>query len=221
MSSSSACLSKKSETMSNYFVDYNQRQQTESSTSICNSRLPVVPQCDLNETTSWKDAPCTPNRTFIQVKFRKDEKHNIPPRSLYHKDHRDKIYPNYRRMNLNNSGFWDAYGDERKSLLHSMDDWYRCHALCCNLDLTEYQKKQVQFIRSMKLITSKGVSVDKVSYAICAFVCWQDGRRTHPSHKDKDELFEIVRDSLGISSGLEARIFGKVQHHINPKFMLN
>lgn len=95
--------------------------------------------------TTSESPPTVPNRTIIGLKLGENEARKIPPASLASNKHYEPIYPNYQRLQRLNNGMRTLLW-ERKENLHPDDDWRLAHALMCQLDMTEYQKRRFQYL---------------------------------------------------------------------------
>lgn len=176
----------------------------------------VIQKPDTEDVLSWMDCPLAPNRTFPEIDQQKPEvkARSLPKQTIAHKNYRDKVFPNYRRMNMLNTGYWEfesGHWNEVKSKLHPVDDWYRCTAICGHLDLKDYQRQEVvSWLHSIK-VNETGFSLDEVVYVLCSLVCWKDGRRTYPHHRNRDSVFESVLQSLGLLRKRVNRLFERMR----------
>ncbi len=164
----------------------------------------------MDEWVSWRNSPIVPNRTYLGLSDSEIRERNIHPLTVRHKKYRHKYHPNYLRMELNNRGLWTPDGDERKGRLHRVDNWYRRHAIICQLGLTDAQKRRVMWLSNTDEAqeAARGYSLDEVTYCLCGIVCWMDDRPTHPSTKNRDNLFEKVQYSLDIGESRVQSVWG-------------
>ena len=56
----------------------------------------------------------------------------------------------------------------------------------------------------------KGNTVALLAICTCAYVCWQDGLKTHPNQQDRDERFSMILEDLNVSDTEFNKWYGKM-----------
>lgn len=159
----------------------------------------------------WRRTGLQPNRTFIYVDRKKPDvaERNIPYKTTAPAWYRHPVLPNYTRMNLYNDGTWNG-AFEDNVLANEQEKWHARHAVGTQIGLTNYQFKRLHGYGIQKATRVRGLRREVVVICLCGIVCYEDGRRTHPNHQPRDQTFETVRDSIGVSDKQYRRWFGKL-----------
>lgn len=129
----------------------------------------------------------------------------------------------YERLWLYHTGLYNGkWRDESK--MNCLDRLYLFEAIADELELTPYQKSEAR-----RLIETPGKPVDFRRFnkpnsgmlpsltgilAICAYICFKDGRRCHPNHKEKDELFEHMMNRLDIPDKFFRKVYGRLEQDL-------
>lgn len=143
--------------------------------------------------TSWENPPTAQNRTYLGLS-RKDTED--VPGYVGNRRHYDRVLPNYDRLELLNRGFWNGKW-EKKERLHPNDDWRLAHALMCQLELTDFQKRRFHYLFWKLDRQDLGLATEKVVFGVCMLVCWEDGRRASPRQKPWDVEFARLAEQQG------------------------
>ena len=180
----------------NYPTEFTDWNQVSNIVQTEYNQTPILPIDVLNTKTgdgtrtrvSWRVPPTQPNRTHLDLKA-KGIRGECREKRVY-----DPILPNYKRLNLQNTGFHD-FKWERKTELHANDNWRIVHAIACQLDLTDYQKIRVQIFMSHIKVNKTGHSTEEIAFAACMVVCWEDGRKSTPRHRPIDiEFSKLIKE---------------------------
>jgi len=125
---------------------------------------------------------------------------------------------NYKRLQLLNRGTWNSRYEENKEVTHRQDNEAILDAVCGQLQLTDYQKKESKRILEDLDLQDIGKKVRLVAFGICVVVAnrdARDGKRYHPQSPSLDPLFEDTRKSLKLSKTQTYSIMGILSQEID------
>jgi hypothetical protein len=111
------------------------------------------------------------------------------------------------------------YGDRKRQ--RKIEREQRFAAIADELELTPYQKEQVQLALSLLDLRRLGYSMDLVAFCLCALVVRKDNRMYYPSRKDEnnDPLFlEFARTLPEKDQRLIDRVIHKLRHRLHDGF---
>jgi len=113
------------------------------------------------------------------------------------------------------NGWW---GDAKK--LNNLDKIHRLDSIMGQLELTVGQRSQARYFLTTKITDMRKFKVSNIHstettlLALCAYVCWKDGRNCHPNHDKFDDLFEELKIAIGIRYCDYIKAYGKVESKI-------
>ena len=161
--------------------------------------------------------PYTPNKTI----FHSDK---IPDGSRY--DGYDNFYWYYKVLRNLNKGThqrsetnpYELWTD-REWLRHT-DNLGMFDAVSCQLDLTDGQKRwgRKRFgqldLKKYSSPYDKGTGSVLAAFCVCAYICWRNGRKTHPNNSEMDERFTKFMDESKVSDKKFRKWYGRVENDI-------
>ena len=125
----------------------------------------------------------------------------------------------YKRFWGYHTGTYNGWWEDAKKhgLLRKQ---YLFEIISSDLELTKHQRSQVEHhlnvtVTDMRRYNRQNVMVtEAVIIALCAYVCHQDRRKCHPNCKDYDDLFEELKEQLGIKERDYVKIYGKLEQDL-------
>lgn len=135
----------------------------------------------------------------------------------------------YRVLNLMNRGthsragnnLYELWTDEK--IMRISDNLAVYDAVSSQLDLPDHLKRWGRKLygrldlRAYRRQSEKGMGAVLAAIAVCAFVCKQNGWKTHPNHPDKqDELADLL-ENLGITDSEFRTVYGRVEQRYRPR----
>lgn len=173
---------------------------------------------DSDGTIMWGRTTLQPNRTFIDLDRNKKDvaELNIPYRTTAPAWYRDPVLPNYKRLNLYNDGTWNGKFEDNV-LANEQEKWHARQAVGTQIGLTNRQLQRLHGYGIQKATRVQGLRCEIVYICLCGIVCYEDGARTHPNHQPRDQRFEAVRNSTGVTDKEYRRWFGKLCSRLNIK----
>ncbi|QFU81673.1 hypothetical protein [Natronorubrum aibiense] len=132
---------------------------------------------------------------------------------------KDSYHAHYRRLWKQHLGLYNGmWRDEKK--MNRLDTLYLFDAISGFLELTALQKEEArrhvekQDFRRFNRPNSGMLPTLTGIIAICAYYCHEDGRRCHPNHKDKDELFEQLFADFEIPMNYFGKVYGRFEQDL-------
>lgn len=114
------------------------------------------------------------------------------------------------------NGWWE---DAKKHNL--LRKHYLLEMFACYLELTPGQRSQAEYLLSTQVTDMRKFRVSNINptettlVALCAYVCHEGGRRCHPNHKQFDDLFEELKETVGIRDTDFTSAYGKLQQKLS------
>lgn len=114
------------------------------------------------------------------------------------------------------NGWWEDAKKHNLLRKHQLLEMFTCY-----LEMTPRQKSQAEYFLSTQVTDMRKFRVSNINptettlIALCAYVCHENGRQCHPNHREFDDLFEELKETVGVRHEDFTSAYGKLEQMLS------